>query len=91
MAQSLLKTRPILHTNLPEFFLHTANGTFDNLTSFKHDVWRNACLIWLNLLKLACSSGSYSNCNKTLKPMQDFNGWNVEEMTDGHRWEEESE
>lgn len=41
----------------------------------------------LGLLKAACSSAFISNSNKTLKPMQDFNGWNVQ--SDGrysHRW-----
>lgn len=76
------------------FLLHTTN---DNIKSCDLDLtyfifWREDNIklpFWsgLHLLKLACFFSFKSNSNKTLKPMQDFNGWNVEEMKHSHRWE----
>lgn len=93
-SQSLHKTRPNLNTNLNGFLLHTTN---DNIKSCDLDLtyfifWREDNIklpFWsgLHLLKLACFFSFKSNSNKTLKPMQDFNGWNVEEMKHSHRWE----
>lgn len=48
-------------------------------------------LIWIKSSETSLLFRFISNSNKTLKPMQDFNGWNVEEMKYSHRWEEEGE
>lgn len=67
----MLQTIKSCHLYL--IFLFFLEGIYNNWSGF-------------NLLKLACSSASYPNSNKTLKPMQDLNGWNVEEMKYSHRW-----
>lgn len=47
-------------------------------------------MIWIKRSETSLLVSFISNSNKTLKPMQEFNGWNVEEISGTAKDEEGS-